>query len=91
MISMELADLKLAVGVVTENSYFASAILEKANSPVDVVVVVYAGLPEASVRLTVAPETGTPETSCNVPVQEAEDANAIEFERIKSAAPSRRR
>src|ERR1019366_4202311 len=89
---MEAVDLKLAASVATEISYFDGEMLGKANSPAGVALAVYAALPEGSVSVTVAPETGLPAASRSTPLQEAgKGAAAVHSDRkMRAAAPSRR-
>src|ERR1035441_8929406 len=89
---MEAVDLKLASSVATEISYFDGEMLGKANSPAGVAFAVYATLPEVSVSVTVAPETGLPAASRSTPLQEAgKGAAAVHSDRkMRAAAPSRR-
>ena len=94
LISMEVVDLKLAASVATEISYFDGEMLGKTNSPAGVVLAVHAGLPEASVSVTVAPETGLPAASRSTPLQEAgRGAATVHSDRnrkMRATAPSRR-
>jgi len=89
---MEVVDLKLAASVATEISYFDGEMLGKTNSPAGVVLAVHAGLPEASVSVTVAPETGLPAASRSTPLQEAgRGAATVHSDRkMRATTPSRR-
>ena len=64
---------------------------ENAKAPVEVVVAVYTGWPDVSIKRMVAGETAVPAASRNTPAHETAAADAIELNEMKTATTIRRR